>query len=88
MRQILLQNATFTLLQNATEVYYKKCGAIYHKMPQFYYKMWRFYCKMQQVLQNAMFTTNCDNTDNNNDYEQTDLINIITLCMFNVFSKW
>ena len=42
----LLQNATATLLQNATEVYYKMRQV-------FYYKMRQFYCKMRQLLQNA-----------------------------------
>ena len=37
-----------TLLQNATEVYYKMRQV-------FYYKMWQFYCKMRQLLQNATF---------------------------------
>ena len=27
-----------------------------------YYKLQQFYYKMQQLLQNAMFTTNCDST--------------------------
>ena len=48
MRQTLLQNATAILLQNATKVYYK--------MRQV------FYYKMRPLLQNAMFTTNCDST--------------------------
>ena len=47
IRQILLQNATVILLQNATEVYYK--------MRQFYYKM-------RQLLQITTFITNCDST--------------------------
>ena len=55
MRQILLQNATAILLQNATEVYYKMRQVFYYKMRQFYYKM-------RQLLQNAMFITNCDST--------------------------
>ena len=55
MRQMLLQNATNILLQKATEIYYK--------MDQvFYYKMQQFYHKMQQLLQNATFITNCNNT--------------------------
>ena len=53
MRQVLLQNAAAILLQNATEVYYKKRQGFYYKMRQFYYKM-------QQLLQNATFITNCD----------------------------
>ena len=41
MRQILLQNPTATLLQNATEVYYKMRQGFYYKMRRFYYKMRR-----------------------------------------------
>ena len=48
MRQILLQNATANLLQNATEVYYKMRQVFYHEM--------------QVLLQNATFITYCDST--------------------------
>ena len=68
MRQILLQNATPILLQNATEVYYKmhqvfitKCDSFITKCDS-YYKFRQFYYKMRQLLQNATFTTNCDST--------------------------
>ena len=68
MRQILLQNATAILLQNATEVYYKmhqvfitKCDSFITKCDS-YYKYRRFYYKIWQLLQNATFTTNCDST--------------------------
>ena len=57
MRQIFLQNATVDLLQNATEVCYKMHEAFYYKLQQFYYKM-------RQLLQNAMFITNCDSAMN------------------------
>ena len=54
MRQILLQSATATLLQNATKVYYNhiisKCDS--------YYKLRQFYYKMRQLLQNATFIAN------------------------------
>ena len=53
MRQILLQNATAILVQNATEVYYKMRQA--------------FYCKMQHLLQNTTFITNCDHTNSDLD---------------------
>ena len=66
MRQLLLQNATAILLQNATEVYYKirqffitKCNSFITKYDS-YYKMRRFYYKIRQVLQNATFITNCE----------------------------
>ena len=41
MRQMLLQNTTAILLQNATEVYYTMRQVFYYKMRQFYYKMRR-----------------------------------------------
>ena len=50
MWQILLQNVTATLLQNAAKVPYKMCQVFYYKMRQFYYKM-------QQLPQNATFIT-------------------------------
>ena len=53
IQQILLQNTTANLLQNATEVCYKMRQVFYSKMRQFYYKM-------QQLLQNAALITNCD----------------------------
>ena len=39
MRQMLLQNVTAILLQNAIEVYYKMRRVFYYKLRQFYYKM-------------------------------------------------
>ena len=51
----LLQNATAILLQNAAEVYYKIRHVYYYKIRQFYYKM-------RQLLQNATFVTNCNNS--------------------------
>ena len=53
MQQILLQNATATFLQNATEIYYW---------------MRRFYYKMQQLLQNATFITKFVGTTNEKRY--------------------
>ena len=61
MRQILLLNATATLFQNATEVYYK--------MRQFYHKMWQLLQNATILLQNmtvitkATFITNCESTN-------------------------
>ena len=43
IRQILLQNMTANLLQNAAKVYYKLHQVFYYQMRQFYYKMRRFY---------------------------------------------
>ena len=60
MRQILLQNTTAIFLQNTTEVYYKTDSFI--TKYDSYYELQRFYYKMRQLLQNAMFITNCDNT--------------------------
>ena len=40
MRQVLLQNTTAILLQNATENYYKMCEVFITKC-EFYYKMRR-----------------------------------------------
>ena len=51
MRQMLLQNATATLLQNATEGFYKMRHVYYYRM--------------RRLLQNAMFITNCDSTMSN-----------------------
>ena len=69
MRQILLQNTTAILSQNATEVYYKMRQVFYYKMQQFYYKLRQFYYKMRQLLQiatvllqNAAFIANRDST--------------------------
>ena len=62
MRQILLQNVTAILLQNATEVYGKMRQVFYYEMRQFYYKMRQFDNKMRQLLQNSTFITNCDST--------------------------
>ena len=47
--QTATQNATAILLQNATEVYYKRFF-FYYKMRQFYYKMRQLYYKIQQLL--------------------------------------
>ena len=62
MRQILLQNATAILLQNAAKVYYKMCQIFYYKMRQFYYKMRQLLQIATILLQNATFITNCGNT--------------------------
>ena len=59
MRQILLQNGTAILLQNATEVYCKLRQVSYYKMRQFYYKM-RQLLKIATIsLQNATVITKC-----------------------------
>ena len=47
MRQILLQNTTTILLQNATEVYYKMRQKFITKFVRF------FFYKMRQLVQNA-----------------------------------
>ena len=52
MRQILLQNATPFLLQNATE--------IYQKNRQFYYKIRQLLQNVTILLQNATVITKCD----------------------------
>ena len=51
MGQILLQNATAILLQNATKIYYK--------MRQFYYKMRQLLQNASDLLKNVTFITNC-----------------------------
>ena len=63
MRQILLQNATATFLQNVSEVYHKmykffikKCDRFIKKCDS-YYKLGRLYYKVRQLLQNATFVT-------------------------------
>ena len=48
MWQMLLQNVTAILLQNAIEVYHKMCQL--------------FYYKLQQLSQNTRFIKNCDST--------------------------
>ena len=60
MQQILLQNMTANLLQNATEVYYKKRQVFYYKMGQFYYKMQQLLQIVTIVLQNTTVITKCD----------------------------
>ena len=50
MQQILSQNGTAILLQNATELYYEMTQVFYYKMRQFYYKM-RQLLKMRRLLQ-------------------------------------
>ena len=50
MQQILSQNGTAILLQNATELYYEMPQVFYYKMRQFYYKM-RQLLKMRRLLQ-------------------------------------
>ena len=62
MRQILLQNTTAILSQNATEVYYKMRQVFYYKMQQFYYKMRQLLQIATVLLQNAAFITNRDST--------------------------
>ena len=61
-RQILLQNVTAILLQNAIEVYYKVRQMFYYKMRQFYYKIRQLLRNATILLQNATFITNCDST--------------------------
>ena len=60
MQQILLQNTTANLLQNATEVYYKKRQVFYYKMGQFYYKMQQLLQIVTIVLQNTTVITKWD----------------------------
>ena len=57
---ILLQNATATLSQNASEVYYKMRQFFYYKMRQFYYKMRQLLQNATILLQNATVITKCD----------------------------
>ena len=52
LRQMLLQNAIATLLQNATEVY--------NKMRHFHYKMRQFAENAVILLQNATLITKCN----------------------------
>ena len=52
MEQILLQNATAILSQNATKVYYK-CSRFFIIKRDNYYKMRLFYYKMRRTLQNV-----------------------------------
>ena len=58
MWQILLENASAILLQNATEVY-SKCDSIITNCYN-YYKLRQFCHKVRQLLQNATFITICD----------------------------
>ena len=51
LQQILLQNATASLTQNLTKVYYKMLQLLYYNRRQ-------FYCKMRQLLQ-GVFVTKC-----------------------------
>ena len=60
MRQILLQNTTAILLQNATEVYCKIRQVFYYKIQQFYYKMRELLQIATVLLQNATVITKCD----------------------------
>ena len=60
MRQILLQNATVILLQDATKVYYKMRQVFYYKMRQFYYRMRQLLQNTTILLQNAGIITKCD----------------------------
>ena len=53
MRQILSQNATAMLLQNAKEVHYKIRQVFHYKMRQFYYKIQQCFitkCDVQYKL--------------------------------------
>ena len=59
MRQLLIPNATATLLQNATEVFYKMRQVFITKC-KFYYKMQQLLQTATALLQNATFITNCD----------------------------
>ena len=60
MRQIILENATAVLSQNATEVYYKVRQVSYYKMRQFYYKMRQLLQIATILLWNATAITKCD----------------------------
>ena len=57
--EILLQNATAILLQNAKEVYYKMHQGFYYKIQQFYYKMRHLLQNATILLQNATVITKC-----------------------------
>ena len=59
----LLQNATDIITKKSTAILLQNAAEVYYTMRQFfYYKMRQFYYKMRQLLQNAMFITNCDST--------------------------
>ena len=60
LRQILLQNATVILLENATKGYCKMPQVFYYKMRQFYYKMRQLLQNATIFLQNATVITKCD----------------------------
>ena len=60
MRQMLLQNASGFLLQNATEVYYKMPQVFYYKVRQFYYEMRQLLENATILLQNATAVTKSD----------------------------
>ena len=49
-----------SLVQNATEVYYKMRQVFYYKMRQFYYKMQQLLQIAMILLQNATVITKCD----------------------------
>ena len=49
-----------SLLQNATEVYYKMRQAFYYKMQQFYYKMRQLLQNATILLQTTAVITKCD----------------------------
>ena len=60
MRQILLQNTTSLLSQNATEAYYKMRQDFCYKMQQFYYKMGQLLQNGAILLENATVITKYD----------------------------
>ena len=60
MRQILLQNPTGNLLQNAKKVYCKIRQVVHHKMQQFYYNLRQLLQNVLMLLQNTTVITNCE----------------------------
>ena len=79
MRQILLQNATTTLLQNTTKAFYYT--SFITKKDRFY-KMQQFDYKIRQVLQNATVVTMCVRTKSyvlTTIYKTTDILLLVTI---------
>ena len=60
MRQILLQNVTAILLQNATESCCKMHQVFCYKIRQVYYKMRQLLQIVTTLWQNATIITKCD----------------------------
>ena len=84
MRQILLQNTTATLLQNATKVYYKMRRVFCYKMRQFYYKMRQLLKIVIILLQNTTVITKCDVYYKLRQYDHTKLISMVDKTMIYV----